>query len=52
MNRYRPPLGVAAPLFVPAAAGARAQELELKEAGIRKLVPVLRDAASDPWRCL
>jgi len=47
MNRHQSPIRVAALLFVLAAAGARAQELELKEADIRKLIPVLRAAASD-----
>jgi len=31
---------------------ARAQELELKEADIRRLIPVLGAPTSDPWRCL
>ncbi len=46
MNRHQSDIGVAALLFVLAAAGARAQEIELKEADIRKLIPLLRAQAA------
>jgi len=46
MNRRKGLIGIAALAFVLAAGGARAQELQLKEADIRKLIPVLRAAAA------